>query len=246
MPESNYCVIIPVYNNVKTIANVINQCQKYINHVIVINDGSTDGTAEKIPKEDIISHHFESNQGKGSAIKKGFTIANENNFDYAITIDADGQHYPSDIPNFISESKKYPQSIIIGKRIFNENVTRATKVGLFFSNLFISLLTLQKTEDTQCGYRLYPLKLMNKIKLTHNTYDFEAEVIVKSCWRTCKIKYIPINVHYDKPEDRISHFQMKRDGWRGVRLFTKLIFQSIYRIPLYLIKYYYRKIFHAQ
>jgi glycosyltransferase involved in cell wall biosynthesis len=116
--EQNICVIIPTFNNASTIENVIEGVLKYSNNIIVVDDGSTDDTSqvlEKFETIDVIT--YEKNIGKGWAIRQGFKRALSKGFDYAITIDSDGQHFPDDLPLFIETIAKNPDSLIIGYSI---------------------------------------------------------------------------------------------------------------------------------
>jgi glycosyltransferase involved in cell wall biosynthesis len=232
------CVIIPVYNNEKTIGDVIDRCKEQINDVIVINDGSNDGTTEEINKRNVIHHKFEANQGKGSALKKGFEIAYENGFDYAISLDGDGQHYPEDIPKFINHAKNNQDrnTIIIGTRDFGENVTGRSKFGRVWSNFWCNFLTQKHIKDAQSGFRLYPLKKMRRLKLRRSRYDFETEVLVKALWKGCSVAHLPVSVHYDNPQERVSHFRGVYDNTRITFLFFKLILMGIFEIPINLIR----------
>lgn len=232
------CVIIPVYNNVKTIGNVIDRCKKQIRDVIVINDGSDDGTTEEINKYDVLHHKFKVNQGKGSALKKGFELAYEKGFDYAITLDGDGQHYPEDIPKFIehTQNNQDKNTIIIGTRDFQENVTGRSKFGRVWSNFWCNFLTQSHIKDAQSGFRLYPLKKINRLKLRRHRYDFETEILVKAIWKGCIVKHTPVSVHYDDPQERVSHFRGVYDNTRITFLFFKLIFMGIFEIPVSIIR----------
>ena len=232
-----YCIIIPVYNNANAIGSVIDGCLKQSKNVIVIDDGSTDGTTEIIQSKDVLHHKLKINQGKGAALKAGFAIAQEKNYTYAITIDGDGQHYPTDIPRFIEHSQKHPGSLIIGERRFSENVTNASKIGLFFSNFFFRAATFRKAVDTQSGYRLYLVDSVSSLSLSANAYDFEIEVLIKSYWKGIPIEVLPIEVFYAKPEERISHFQVRRDGWKGTKVYIRLLFMAPFKLPIYFFKY---------
>ena len=207
------CVLIPTYNNDRTLTMIINGVLEYTDHVIIVNDGSTDQTNNLLKDYqhlDIIS--YPKNKGKGYALKEGFKKARELGYKFAITIDSDGQHFPNDLPNFILELEQNDHLLLIGARnMTQENVPGKSSFGNKFSNFWFYLFTGIKLDDTQSGYRLYPIKALKKVHFFTNRFEFEVEVIVKAAWRGIDIKNIPIQVHYQKPGERISHFRPLQD-----------------------------------
>lgn len=146
--ESQYikdiCIIIPTYNNAGTIADIVQRCMMTGYAVIVVNDGSTDNRdfAKTLNYDGVEIVTLERNRGKGAAIKAGFIKAAEMGFKYVITIDADGQHYPEDIPLIIEAHKKNPDAIIVGERQDLESQQRSggSKFANSFSNFWLSLI----------------------------------------------------------------------------------------------------------
>ena len=229
----SYAVIIPTYNNDKTLKSVIDEVIKYIknkNQIIIINDGSTDNTS-KILKEfpEIHQIHFPKNRGKGLALRKGFQKALALGFTHAITIDSDAQHFPHNISDFIKASKENPKTLFIGSRnMKSEGVPAKSSFGNKFSNFWFWFETGIKLTDTQSGFRLYPLFLMPKKWFT-NKFEFEIEVIVRSAWKGIEVKNIPIAIHYDF-EDRVSHFRTFTDFARISVLNTVLVLLTLFYI----------------
>ena len=206
------CVVIPTYNNAKTLSKVLDGVLQFTPHILIINDGSTDETSS------ILSHYqnikvikLNKNKGKGNALKVGFDEALHLKYDYALTIDSDGQHYPDDIPVFINELDKKNQPILLvgSRNMEQENVPKKSSFGHRFSNFWFHLETGVKLTDTQSGYRLYPLKHLPK-KYFSGKFEFEIEVLVRASWRGILLKNIPIKVLYD-PKERVSHFRPIRD-----------------------------------
>ncbi len=156
-PESPYkvCIIIPFYNNRLTVDSVAEQTYEYVQDIILINDGSTDGS-EKVIKDrtgQIILHH-DKNRGKGAAAMTGARHALKLGFTHFIQIDADEQMDPADIPAFLACMNENPESVIVGGRFFDHTVPRSSRFGRWFSNLWFSIETLgYPSPDTQCGYR---------------------------------------------------------------------------------------------
>ena len=218
------CVIIPTYNNHKTLKRVIDGVLQYTLNVIVVNDGSTDSTFEIINSYySLESITISKNKGKGNALRSGFKKAIESGFHYAITIDSDGQHFPDDIPVFLEELAKNESNILlIGSRNMNqENVPKKSSFGNKFSNFWFWFETGIKLEDTQSGYRLYPLLHLTKKYFT-NKFEFEIEVIVRAAWKGTLVKNIPVKILYD-PTERVTHFRPFKDFTRISILNTILV-----------------------
>ena len=225
--STHFCVIVPTYNNHKTLKRVLDSVLEFTKNVIIVNDGSTDGTGEILNEYAYLTQiHHTKNLGKGMALRNGFKKAIELSFEYAITIDSDGQHFPSDIPNFIAEIQQQPNSLLIGSRnMAQENVPKKSSFGNKFSNFWFKFETGIKLTDTQSGFRLYPLKLIPKLFYT-NKFEFEIEVIVRSAWKGVVVKNIPIQILYD-PAERVSHFRPFKDFTRISILNTVLVINAI-------------------
>ena len=230
------CVLIPTYNNAATVGKVIEESKLYCKDIFVVNDGSTDNTTavlESIEGINVIS--YMPNRGKGHALQCGLNKARECGFDYCITLDADGQHYPSEIPKFIEAVGTNPGSLIIGARNLNaENMPGKNTFANKFSNFWFKVETWQTLHDTQSGFRLYPLKEIEKIKLFTGMYEFELEIIVKAAWRGIKVMNIPINVYYPPAGERVSHFKPLRD-------FTRISLLNTFLVLVALLWYYPKK-----
>ena len=223
------CVLIPTYNNAATVGKVIEESKLYCKDIFVVNDGSTDNTTavlESIEGINVIS--YMPNRGKGHALQCGLNKARKCGFDYCITLDADGQHYPSEIPKFIEAIGKKPGSLIIGARNLNaENMPGKNTFANKFSNFWFKVETWQTLHDTQSGFRLYPLKEIEEIKLFTGMYEFELEIIVKAAWRGIKVMNIPIKVYYPPAGERVSHFKPLRDFTRISLLNTFLVLGAL-------------------
>jgi len=192
-----------------------------------VNDGSTDTTAEILKQyPQIIQVHLPKNRGKGNALRAGFTIARNSGYKYAITIDSDGQHFPDDIPVFIEALEKDGDALFIGSRnMEQEGIPKKSSFGNKFSNFWFWFETGNKLEDTQSGYRLYPLNRIPKKYFT-TKFEFEIEVIVRAAWKGLPVKNIPVKVLYDMNE-RVSHFRPFSDFTRISILNTLLVIISL-------------------
>ena len=224
------CVIVPTYNNEKTLKRVLDSVLSFTSNIIIVNDGSTDTTATILNDySQLVQIHHDKNSGKGVALRNGFKKAMELNYNYAITIDSDGQHYASDIPTFIAAIEKEPNSLLIGSRnMTQDDVPKKSSFGNKFSNFWFWFETGIKLEDTQSGYRLYPLQLIPKKYFT-TKFELEIEIIVRSAWKGISVKNIPIQVLYD-PTERVSHFRPFQDFTRISILNTVLVLITLFYI----------------
>jgi len=231
--EKKICILIPTYNNHKTLKRVIDGVLEYTQNIIVVNDGSTDSTSEILKNYPQISVlHLPENKGKGNGLKLGFRKAKELGFDFAVTIDSDGQHYPDDIPVFVEALQEEKEDVLlIGNRNMSQDgIPKKSSFGNRFSNFWFWFETGIKLEDTQSGYRLYPLHKIPKRYYTPK-FEFEIEIIVRTAWRHIPVKNVPIKVLYD-PAERVSHFRPFRDFTRISILNTILVtITLVYIIP---------------
>lgn len=227
------CVIIPTYNNHTSLQATIEGVLKLTNNLIVVNDGSTDTTIDILKSFQRVEQiHIPENKGKGNALRQGFDLANKLGYDYAITIDSDGQHFPEDIPVFIDalEASEREDLLLIGSRnMAQEGVPKKSSFGNEFSNFWFWVETGIKLEDTQSGFRLYPLFAMKGLSFVTNKFEFEIEAIVKSAWKGIEVRNIPIQIHYEL-YDRVSHFRPFRDFTRISILNTYLVFLTFFYI----------------
>ena len=227
--ELRCCVIIPTYNNDRTLERVIRDVLQYTSEVIIVNDGSTDQTADILKNIDtiqVITVH--KNTGKGYALRLGFQHAVKRGFRYAITIDSDGQHYASDLPSFITKIEEQPDSFVIGARNMDQDSVPVTSsFGHKFSIFWFRIETGHKLPDIQSGYRLYPLEKMKKLLFLGRKFEFEVEILVKLAWREVNIVSVPINVFYAPKGERVSHFRKVRDFTRVSIANTFLVFAAL-------------------
>ncbi|HMK06049.1 MAG TPA: DUF2062 domain-containing protein [Flavobacterium sp.] len=224
------CVIIPTYNNGKTLQRVLDSVLLYTSDIILVNDGSTDETSQIVKKYPQLTQiHHPKNSGKGTALRNGFKKAIKLQYDYAITIDSDGQHFASDIPHFINAFENEGPALLIGSRnMTHEDIPKKSSFGNKFSNFWFWFETGIRLDDTQSGYRLYPLNQIPKKYFT-NKFEFEIEVIVRAAWKSVAVKNIPIKILYD-PNERVSHFRPFKDFTRISILNTVLVLITLFYI----------------
>ncbi len=189
-------VLICAYNEEKHIRKVINQCFKYIENIIVVNDGSKDKTLSEIKKTKALILNNTINKGKGFSLKKGFDYATSEEYDYLILLDGDGQHSPNEIPKFLREIRKNYDLIIGCRRKRGSEMPYLRRFTNFSSSVLISLRIKKWIKDTQSGYRAINLKSLKDMKLDKQGYDLETEIIFKMVKKEARIKSIPIKTIY--------------------------------------------------
>lgn len=227
----NLCVLIPTYNNANTLANVIERALSQCPDILVVNDGSTDGTAEILDSfaGNIKVISYTQNKGKGYALKQGFLAAKEAGYTHVITMDADGQHFPEDIPLLKAESEKNPDAIIVGSRNLKaDNMPSQNTFANRFSNFWFHLQTGNALPDTQTGFRIYPLQGLAGIKWMSRRYEAELLLLVINAWKGKKLIPVTINVFYPSKEERITHFHPLKDFFRISVLNTILTFLAVF------------------
>lgn len=203
------CAVIPAYNASKTIQDLITDVMKHCPDVIVADDGSDDDTADRAGQAGAQCIRIDRNRGKGNALKKLFAAAAEQGYDAVISIDADGQHDPDEIPLFINAHLKHPDHIIVGSRMGAKNkIPRARLNSMRIANFYSSLASNQFLEDTQCGFRLYPLSRISAMNLTSERYVTETEILIKTGDSGGCITYVNISTIYD---NNGSHFRTVHD-----------------------------------
>lgn len=240
--EERICVIVPTYNNEMTIVDVLHRIQFYTDHIIVVNDGSTPETMSVITSAfqqdlpEIVD--YTPNRGKGYALMQGFCRALELGYRYAITIDSDGQHFPEDIPLIMECFLQHRDALIVGARnLTADNMPSQNTFANKFSNFWFHLQTGIRLEDTQSGYRLYPLERINLRWPITPRYEAELELLVFSAWRGTPVVSVPVRVYYPPESERVSHFRPFWDFFRISVLNSILTFGALlYYLPVRLIR----------
>ena len=235
---------IPTYNNEKTLSSVIDRSLSECADVIVVNDGSTDGTMSILSgygeRIDVVSYHR--NRGKGYALKNGLTHAKARGFRYAITLDSDGQHFPEDCRALLGAMEDALRDVkhyhVVGCRnLAADGMPRENSFANRFSNFWFRVQTGLSLPDTQSGYRLYDLDALPSFCFVTNRYESELELLVYSVWRGVKVIPVPVRVFYAPENERVSHFRPFMDFFRISVLNTVLCFAAIlYGYPRMLIK----------
>jgi glycosyltransferase involved in cell wall biosynthesis len=221
-----FSFVIPVYNHAGSLASVLDECIKFGLPVIVVDDGSTDRVSEVLIRYKHISAiRHEKNLGKGEAIRSGLRAASAI-ADFAITIDADGQHLPGDAAKLIESIKDGQRPIVIGARqnmLEDATIPWTSRFGRKFSNFWVRLAGGPVLTDTQSGFRVYPVKEILRLKSRAKRFQFEVEILALAHWHKIPVYEVPISVIYPGRGMRISHFRPFVDFLRNSATFTRLI-----------------------
>jgi len=215
------CIVIPAFNAAATIADVVEETRALGFPLLVVDDGSTDGTAERISGLDVRVQRHSVNRGKGAALRTGFSWALENGFTAVVTLDSDGQHDPTAIPRLVAAAREREFDILIASR----SSQFAKMAGLRNSwNRFGVWCVKKKTgfeiTDSQSGFRYYSARLLRSVTLTASGYEMEMEVLMKA-WRAgFSIGSLPVAARVADGRST-SHFRPVRDTWNICMTFLK-------------------------
>jgi glycosyltransferase involved in cell wall biosynthesis len=225
-PSDGVWCAIPVHNAGATVLRVASECRDIVPNVVVVDDGSTDldvpalfrGTG--IP---VLRH--ERNRGKGRAILTALDYVREHGGRWLITLDADGQHYPRDLARFLPLLGEDDGFVAIGVRdMAAPHVPGGSRFGRSFSDFWVRLETGTAAEDTQSGFRAYPVRHLAQLRFCTGRYDFEIEALVRLLWAGLTVKPVPIEVWYPEPgQVRVTSFRPGLDNLRISLLHGRLV-----------------------
>ncbi|HEY0635414.1 MAG TPA: glycosyltransferase family 2 protein [Gammaproteobacteria bacterium] len=240
--STTHLVLIPTYNTGATVYQTVRDARAQWGPVWVVVDGSTDGTdrellamAEQDPqlRVFVLPH----NQGKGAAVLHGLREAVHAGFTHVLTMDADGQHPPEKIAEFMQVSQAHPDALVLGRPVFDSDAPLLRVRGRKISNWWANFETLwQGIGDSLFGFRVYPAQML--LGVMENSYwmrhfDFDPEAAVRLCWGGAK----PINVdapvkYFRTDEGGVSHFNYLRDNLLLTSMHIRLFIGFIMRLPL--------------
>lgn len=237
--EYRPAIVAPTYNNARTLQLVLDRIDR-LNlgmDVIVINDGSTDATPEilaaweSLPRRRIITHP--QNRGKAAALLTAFDQALQLGYSHAITIDTDLQLEPEQIPLLDAIARKHPQSLVLGCRDESKpDYPSKSRVGRRVSNLLVKWESGARVGDSQCGFRVYPLREIRQLPLRFGRYALETEVLARCAWAGLDLRQLSVNCAYEFPEGRVSHFRPWRDSFAAVGMHSLLMTRSLNPWPV--------------
>lgn len=219
------CAVIPAFNNEKTIAEVVEKTSAEIDHVVVVDDGSTDDTARLAEEAGARVLRVPKNRGKGNALRIAFSYAVEKDLDAVITLDADLQHDPSEIPKLVKHYVTESSKIVIGNRLTDrEKIPPIRYTVNRIGTYTFSWLIHQPVEDSQCGFRLYDRQIMGAFQVLNDGFEAEADLLLRAGKRGYKIGFVPIKTIYFPDRLSRSYYRPVKDTFRISIIFLMNLF----------------------
>lgn len=215
--KNNICAVIPFYNEEDFIVEVIKKTLKYVDLVIAVDDGSNDNSLNLIKKIDNVEIIIlDKNFGKGAALRAGFSLAIELDFDIILTLDADLQHDPNFIPVFLDAIKKF--DLVIGNRLSDlKSMPFHRILSNYLTSYLLSLKLKKMIKDSQCGYRAYRKNVLQKISIHNSGFEAESEIIVRTSREGFMIGFVDIPTIYGNEKSKMKSFQ-------AIKGFLKILF----------------------
>jgi glycosyltransferase involved in cell wall biosynthesis len=220
-------IVIPAYNEARTIRGIAEQALRQTDRVIIVDDGSADGTSEALAGLPVVLVRHCSNLGKAAALWDGFRVALDGGADFMATLDGDGQHLPADIARLMRVARRYPDRIVIGARLRTRaNAPLARRCANGFADFWISWAAGYPIADSQSGERVYPASLLRHVQARHDqsaAFTLESELLILGARLGYECVSVPIATIYES-DARASHFQPARDIPRIGALVARSLF----------------------
>ena len=242
--SSTHLVLIPSYNTGSTVYTTVRAAREYWNPVWVVVDGSTDGTAQGLQQmaaqdSGLRVWALPQNQGKGAAVLDGLRRAASAGYTHALTMDADGQHPAALIPAFMQASQARPETMVLGRPVFDASAPALRVRGRRVSNAWTNLETLGAgVADSLYGFRVYPVAALVAVMQRQRwmrRFDFDTEAVVRLAWRGVKPVNLDAPVKYlSAAEGGVSHFRYGRDNLLLTWMHTRLMLEFVLRLPVLL------------
>lgn len=227
-------MLIPTYDNPRTIRSVVERVRAHVSDVVVIDDGSAEaGRSEcrALADEGLAEVvHRAANGGKGAAVKTGLRRAQELGYSHAFQVDADGQHDLRYIPRFLEVAARHPEALVLGAPRFDESAPRARRIGRTITIFWVDLETGGSIiEDPMCGFRVYPVAPAVSALPGADRMDFDPEIAVRMVWLGVPVINLPIEVRYlGAEEGGVSHFHVFTDNFLISVMHARLCIEKIF------------------
>jgi glycosyltransferase involved in cell wall biosynthesis len=223
-PRTDVAVLIPALDCEATVAEAVRGARRFVERVLVVDDGSRDRTGELAAAAGAEVMRHEHNLGKGAALQNGMRALLERGMLRALTMDGDGQHLPAQIPPLLAASDAQPEAIVIGARKVDPGSVAPMRVfGNRFANRWVEIACGLALPDTQSGFRIYPLAATAALGCRAGHFAFETEVLIRAARRGVAVRSVPVDVYYPPIAERRSHFRPFLDTLRIIFVVVGLI-----------------------
>lgn len=217
-------VLIPAYNCADTVGGVVAGARQHVGHVLVVDDGSADATAERAAAAGAEVVRQPHNAGKGAALQVGLRRLAASGAQRVVTMDGDGQHLADEIPALLEASRRNPHALVIGaRRVDAAEVKPIRLFGNRFANRWVEIASGVSLPDTQSGFRIYPMPETLALGARAGHFAFETEVLIRAARGGLTIVSVPVRAYYPPPAERVSHFRPFVDTVRIIRVVLRLI-----------------------
>lgn len=204
---------------------MIDGVRAHVATIVVVDDGSSDATAAVAAAAGVEVVRLPVNQGKGAALLTGFRVLMEQGVTHALTVDADGQHLPDQIPVLLAASAAAPEALVVGERRKAGHAIRPiNKFGNRVADWWITRFAHQSLPDTQCGFRVYPIAAVLRLRSRGVRFDFETEILLRAARAGIPIVGVPVQVHYPPVDERVTHYRPFVDTIRIIRTVLGVLF----------------------
>lgn len=233
----NIAVLVPAYNEANTIREVVEQALQQCAQVIVVDDGSQDGTAQQLDGLPVTLLQNPANLGKAASLWRGMQAALKLGVEGVMTLDGDGQHDPRDIPRLLRVAERFPHHVVVGARLHEKaKIPKRRYYANRFANFWIAWAAGYPIADSQSGFRYYPAELLEQVNPSHeprHSFVFESEILIEGGRRGFRSIATPIAAIY-RDNARPSHFRPALDFLRIARMIAwKLLSRALFLGGLY-------------
>ncbi len=216
--------LVPAFNAAASIEAVVRDTRAVLAPVVVVDDGSCDDTAARAGGAGAEVLRHPSNRGKGAALLTGLHRLAATGFERALTLDADGQHLPDQIPLLLAASDATPGAIVVGvRRKEGFEIKRVARFGNWIADRLMRRIAGQPLPDTQSGFRVYPVASTLALGTRGTRYDFETEVLLRAARRGMPVLGVPVAVYYPPVAERVSHYRPWADTLRIIRSVLRVV-----------------------
>jgi glycosyltransferase involved in cell wall biosynthesis len=228
--RTDVAALIPAYRAATTIADVVGGVRQHVARVLVVDDGSPDATAARAEAAGATVIRHPENGGKGAALLTGLRALAADGVRRAMTLDADGQHLPDQIPVLLAASDAAPDAIVVGVRRKEGQEIRAVNLfGNWVADTFLEAIAGRKLPDTQSGFRIYPLPETLELGAVGVRYDFETEILLRAARAGLDVVGTPTRVYYPPVAERVSHFDPWVDTFRIIGTVLRVLADPLWR-----------------